>query len=56
MKEYKNCCCYRCKENRREHTPDCACDDRPVYSREQCMDCPKRHFCDVTKQPQIYVE
>jgi hypothetical protein len=37
-------------------SPDCGCDDMSMYSQEQCMDCPKRHFCDVTKQPQNYIE
>ncbi len=55
-KEYQRCCCYHCETmNNEKSEVDCACDDGPVYNREQCMDCPKRHFCDVTKLPQNYI-
>lgn len=56
MPGYKGCCCYRCSGFTKKSRPDCACEDAPIYSQSQCMDCPKRHFCDVTKQPQLYLE
>jgi len=57
MLEFEKCCCYQCScLNDADSSPDCACDNGPVYSQSQCMDCPKRHFCDVTKQPQLYLE
>lgn len=56
MREYEKCCCYNCDMNTESETPDCACEDAPYYSQERCMDCPKRYFCDVTKQPQKYME
>lgn len=48
------CICFRCKANTKCTTLDCACDDMPIYDRDQCMRCPKRFFCDVTLQPWTY--
>ena len=56
MSKYEKCCCFTCISYTENNNPDCGCDEIPMYSREQCMDCPKRHFCDVTKQPQEYME
>ena len=56
MPEYEKCCCFNCISYTENNNPDCGCDDMPMYSQKQCMDCPKRHFCDVTKQPQEYME
>jgi hypothetical protein len=51
---FKQCICYRCRHHTANHSPDCACDNGPVYDQEACTHCTKRHFCDVTKQPWLY--
>jgi hypothetical protein len=53
-KIYKYCCCYICRLNKAWKAPDCACDDRPVYIKEVCENCPKNYFCDVYKNPNKY--
>jgi hypothetical protein len=51
---YRQCICFRCSENRRNTSPDCACDNGPCYVVEACAFCPKRGFCDVAKNPWDY--
>ena len=51
---YKRCICFQCSGNRSNHSPDCACDNGPIYDVEACAFCPKRGFCDVAKNPWDY--
>jgi hypothetical protein len=55
-KKFLECICYKCPGHTQKNSPDCACDDEPTYDIKSCMDCPKRYFCDVTKQPWLYRE
>ena len=53
-KKYESCICYLCALHVRNVLPDCACDNGPIYDRDACMQCPKRHYCDVTLNPWDY--
>jgi len=53
---YEECCCFKCSAFTEDsHQLDCACETGPIYCPFQCMDCPKRGFCEVMMQPQLYL-
>lgn len=51
---YKDCCCYQCPGMTPHNTPDCACEDAPVYDEIECGRCPKKGWCDVPANPHCY--
>ena len=52
---YEECCCFKCSAFTEDNDPGCACETAPIYCPFQCMDCPKRGFCEVVMLPQLYL-
>lgn len=51
---FEECCCFKCcLMTSKNDDPDCACECVPQYG-DYCLACPKKSFCDVALNPELY--
>jgi hypothetical protein len=55
IEKYEHCICFKCILLVEGWEFDCACDMWPIYG-EKCNNCPKRSFCDVPANPELYTD